>query len=269
MDNGFIIQKPFNHHLQTLVDYYFYLDIPVSQLKLQEEHVIPFPRITFGYFFDHPFSVTNHTANETVTANMVISRIATDQISVKPLTDRVKIIGAHVRPYTLVFLTDENISKLPWLIDTENLFGNRAKRFKRDVENCATPQDMFAEVENIFLKTILDKDLSTIIKAVRLIESKKGEIALATLSEKLNLSNRTLRNHFYRALGCSPKDYIQLVKLKQSIFQMKHSADNLTEVTYSQNYADQAHFTNTVKNLTGESPKDIRKKMPDFRFLQF
>ena len=53
------------------------------------------------------------------------------------------------------------------------------------------------------------------------------------------------------------------------LFQMKHAEDSLTAVSYAQHYADQAHFTNTVKNITGLSPQKIRKKMPDFRFLQF
>ena len=75
MDNNFIIQKPFNSHLQSLIDYYFFIDIPITELKLDEENVIPFPRITFGYFFEHPFLVTNHSENKTVQAEMIIYNI--------------------------------------------------------------------------------------------------------------------------------------------------------------------------------------------------
>lgn len=231
--------------------------------------MIPFPRITFGYFFEHPFSVTNHSTEETIKAEMIISRISTNQISVKPLTDRVKIIGAHVRPYTLAYLSNENISEMPWLIKTEDLFGKNAQNFKDRINKCPSPKEMFVEVENIFLRTILAKDLSIITEAVQIIESQKGEIPLSTLSDKIGISNRTLRNHFYRSIGCSPKEYMHLVKLKQSVYQMKYSTDSLTSVSYEQNYADQAHFTNSVKNITGISPKNIRKKIPDFRFLQF
>lgn len=269
MNNDFIIRKPFNPRLQTLVDYYFFIDIPVNQLKLKEENVIPFPRITFGYFFEHPFSVTNHSTKETVVAEMVISRISTNQISVRPLTDRVKIIGAHVRPHTLAYLTNENISEMPWLIQTQDLFGRNAQNFKERINKCPNPKSMFAEVENIFLESVLAKDLNMVTKAVDIIESSKGDISISTLSNKIGISNRTLRNHFYKSIGCSPKEYIHLVKLTQSIFQMKHSTDSLTSVSYSQNYADQAHFTNTVKKIIGISPKKIREKMPDFRFLQF
>lgn len=269
MDNNFIIQKPFNAHLQTLVEYYFFIDIPVSELKFKEEYVVPFPRITFGYFFDHPFLVTNHATEETLKTEMIISRISTTTISVKPLTDRVKILGAHIKPYTLAHLTNANVSKLNWLINTVDLFGKNAEDFKKKVNRCQNSKQMFAEIETIFLNSILSKDLTTIIKAVDRIESEKGAISIASLSDELGITSRTLRNYFYKSLGCSPKEYIHLVKLKQSVYQMKYSKDSLTSVSYSQNYADQAHFTNTVKNITGSSPKEIRENLPDFRFLQF
>lgn len=174
MENDFIIREPADKRLKDLVDYYFYLDIPIEKLKLKEENIIPFPRITFGYFFEHPFLVTNHSLKNSVEVEMIISRISTSQISVKPLTDRIKIIGAHVKPYTLAFLTNNNISKMPWLIKTENLFGEDAIKFKERIKKCTKPGEMFVEVENIFLKTIQNKDLKTLTRAIALIEAQKG-----------------------------------------------------------------------------------------------
>lgn len=269
MNNDFIMQKPANIFLRNLVDYYYFIDISVEELTLKNEHVLPFPRITFGYFFDYPFLVTNHTLNETAKADIVISRISTNKISVKPLTERVKILGAHIKPYALAFFTDENIAKLPWLIKTTDLFKDRAKSFIKTINKCSSPQQMFEEVESAFLDSLLTKDLSTIIQAIELIEKNNGNIEISEISKKIGITNRTLRNHFYKNIGCSPKEYIHLLKLKQSVFEMKNSADSLTSITYSQNYSDQSHFTNSVKNITGFSPKEIRKKIPDFRFLQF
>ena len=269
MDSDFVIQKPSNLYLQSLIDYSFFIDIPVEDLKLKSENILPFPRITFGYFFDYPFLVTNHTLNESANADIVISKISTDKISIRPLTERVKILGTHIKPYALAFFTHENISKLPWLIKTPDLFERRAKSFIKTINKCTSPDQMFKEVESAFLDTILTKDLSTIIKAVELIEMNNGNIEISEVSRNLGVSNRTLRNHFYRNIGCSPKEYIHLLKLKQIVHHMKNSDDLLTSISYSQNYADQAHFTNSLKNITGFSPKEIRKKIPDFRFLQF
>lgn len=230
---------------------------------------MPFPRITFGYFFDHPFKVTNHTRKRSTTAEMVISKISTDQISVEPLTEKVKIIGAHVKPYALSFFTDVPISNLPWIIHTKNLFKAYAAQFKKDADKCSTTQALFETVENVFKSSLLKKKSPLIIAVANKIDACRGNVSVREIADKHNVSTRTVRNHFYKYVGCSPKDYIHLVRLKQAVFNMKNSEDSLTALSYEQEFSDQAHFTHTIKNITGFPPKNIKKNIPDFRFLQF
>jgi AraC-like DNA-binding protein len=265
----FVTRTPADDFLATLVDYYFYIDVSVAVLDFEQEYVIPFPRITFGYFFDHPFRVTNHNLKQSRTISMAISRISSHKITVQPQSERVKIIGAHVRPYTLAYLTPTSISRLPWLIDTEELFGDTAKRFRQKIDRCANPEQMFEAVEQVFLDTLLTRDISTIIQAVDLIEQRSGNIKLSEVAQQLSVSERTLRNLFSANVGCTPKEYLQLVKLKKSVYDMRFSEHSLTDITYDSHYFDQAHFINSVKRITGKSPKKLRQELPSFRFLQF
>ncbi|MEM8968743.1 MAG: helix-turn-helix transcriptional regulator [Bacteroidota bacterium] len=265
----FITQTPTDDFLATLVDYYFYVDISVDALDFEQEYIIPFPRITFGYFFDHPFLATNHDLNQSQTVSMVISRISSHKITVQPQSNQIKIIGAHVRPYTLAHLTQKSIADLPWLIDTEELFGDTAKRFRQKIDQCTDPEQMFDAVEKVFLDTLLTRDLSTITQAVDLIEQHAGDIKLTEVAQQLNVSERTLRNQFSANVGCTPKGYLQLVKLKKSVYDMRFSDHSLTDITYDSHYFDQAHFVNSVKRITGKSPKKLREELPSFRFLQF
>ena len=269
IDKYFTIRKPYNSFLAGIVEYYFYIDAPVSLLTEQAEYMLPFPRITFGYFFDHPYQVTNHTLNTSELVNIAISRISTQKITVQPSTDRIKILGAHVKPFGLAYLTKKPINSLPWLINTEELFGNIAKKFLRKVKNCHDTEEMFNEVEIVFLDNILIRDLSLITKAIELIEINFGHIEITELSKQLGVSDRTIRNHFYDYIGCSPKEYFRIVKLKQIAFQMKHSENSLTHIAYDNHYFDQAHFIREVKGITGQSPNQLRKEIPNFRFLQF
>ncbi|MGD1843737.1 MAG: hypothetical protein ACFB0B_23015 [Thermonemataceae bacterium] len=87
MKSDFITSEPQDPYLSTFIDYYFYIDITVEALLEKPEYVLPFPRVTFGFFFDHPFLVTNHTLGENKEVNMVISRIATHQVTVLPLSN--------------------------------------------------------------------------------------------------------------------------------------------------------------------------------------
>lgn len=269
MAQDFIIQKPANGFLATLVDYYFFIDTAVEALNPSQEYIIPFPRITFGYFFDHPFLVTNHDLDASATVDMVISRISAHKITVQPKTDRIKIIGAHVRPYTLAYLTEKPINDLPWLIDTIDLFGQKAISFKQKIKRCDRTEQMFREVEEIFLETLLDRNLSRITRAVEIIDEHAGNIKLKSVAGQVGISERGLREQFHKFIGCTPKVYMQLVKLKRSVYLMRYSDSNLTGITYDSHYFDQAHFINTVRDITGKSPKDLRKDMHNFRFLQF
>ena len=187
----------------------------------------------------------------------------------QPQSEKIRIIGAHVQPYCLAYLTKQPVKQMPWLINTADLFQKTAADFKQRIENCSEPEQMFDEVEKTFLDNILVRDLSLITNAIKLINDSSGNIQIADLAKQLGVSDRTIRIHFDTHVGCSPKEYISLVKLKQLAYQMKHSDDSLTSIAYDNNYFDQAHFIHEVKKITGKAPGALRKEMPDFRFLQF
>lgn len=268
-DKNFISRKPDHAFLSTIVEHYFYIDIPVAALALETEFMIPFPRITFGYFFDHPFAVTNHTLNQSKILNLAIARISTQKITVAPQTERIRILGAHLKPFGLAYFTAQSIKSLPWLINTEALFGAIAENFIEKVKACTSIESMFQEVEKVFLAHLLERDLSLITQAIERIEEDGGSLEITELAALLGVSDRTLRNHFYASIGCSPKEYLRIVKMKQIAYQLKHSEGTLTDIAYDNNYFDQAHFIHEIKGITGQSPNQLRKEIPHFRFLQF
>ena len=155
------------------------------------------------------------------------------------------------------------------MINTVDLFKKIATHFQQSVDGCSKAEEMFDEVEKVFLDNLLVRDLSLITNAIGLIEKSVGDIQIAQLADQLNISERTIRTHFNNHVGCAPKEYIRLVKLRQAAYQMKHSGNSLTDIAYDNNYFDQAHFIHEVKNITGKSPNELGKEIPHFRFLQF
>lgn len=95
---NFASQKPKNAFLASIVDSYFYIDSPVSELTSKPEFIIPYPRITFGYFFNHPFTATNLTLNESVIVNVSISKISTQKIIVHPTQTGLKFVPLTSNP---------------------------------------------------------------------------------------------------------------------------------------------------------------------------
>lgn len=269
MDSNFISRPPSTDLLSSLVDYFFFIDIPVSELRIRQEYILPFPRVTFGYFFDYPFEATNHALGETKTARMGMSRVTSDRITVQPTGKRVKIAGAHMRPFMPGYLSQKPVCELPWLTDLEALFGHSAVDFRKSMDECDIPDRMFELMENLVSQNMLDRDLSVVAGAVNSIEQHGGEVKLNTLAGEAGISVRALRDHFYKYVGCAPAQYIRLVKLKYALYMMQNSDESLTSIAHNGEYVDQSHFVNTVKKITGKSPKALRKEMSDFRFLQF
>gem|GEM_PF-849153 len=266
---NFTFQKPKNAFLASIVDDYFYIDTLVSELNPEPEFIIPYPRITFGYFFNHPFTATNQTLNESAIVNISISKISTQKIIVQPNSDRIKICGAHINPFALAYLTKTPIHSFPWLINTEDLFGDITRKFIKRLDKATDTETMFAEVEKVFLDNLLVRDLSLITEAVNIIENSEENIEISKLAKELGVTDRTLRNHFYDYVGCSPKEYIKIVKLKKVAYQLAQQKDSLTEIAYDNQYFDQAHFIKELKEVTGFTPGELRKEIANFRFLQF
>ena len=141
--------------------------------------------------------------------------------------------------------------------------------FMKETDNCQTVSDLFNLLETTFLDVILKREIEPVIQATNLIDSSRGEILVSEVAEKLKVTDRTLRNYFFHHMGCSPKEYIKLLKLKQSLFRMSNTKKPLTDIGYHSNYFDQAHFIHAFKKIVGKSPGEIRKDLPAFRFLQF
>lgn len=267
MNNDFILYRTKHQLLSSLVDYFFYTDTSTDALIYYQETIIPYPRATLGYFFNHPFLVSQKNNSQSV--NLIISRTNKIPVTVQPQSARIKIIGVHLKPYALAALTQQTIAELPIIINVEDLFQYNVSTFLNKVNQDIDIKTMFQALEQLLLANLHPQDLTQITKMVTLIEEKLGNIKVIDLAKTLDITTRTIRNYFLKYIGCSPKDYIELVKLKQAVYQLHFSDYNLTNISYSSNYFDQAHFIKTLKRLTGKAPKHLQAQMPHFRFLQF
>ncbi|HAS40476.1 MAG TPA: hypothetical protein DCS93_08355 [Microscillaceae bacterium] len=267
MKNDFLIYRTNHEVLSRITDFFFYIDSPIERLLSKQEDIIPYPRATFGYFFNHPFLVTNQHTNESV--NLILTKVSHNGVTVQPTSKRVKIVGVHLQPYILGYLTNQSAIRLPHIIQAKDLLGDNIASFTQKMESCTHVEEKFRAMEAFILKNLLQKDLTLITKIVQLIEQQSGDVKVDEIAHRLEVSSRTIRNHFYHYVGCSPKTYIELVKLKKAVYQLNFSEHSLTNISYDSNYFDQSHFIKSLKKFTGKSPKEIQKESGSFRLLQF
>lgn len=268
-NTDFIFSKPKNEYLRNIVLTYFYIHIDASELVVKSEYIIPYPRVTFGFFFNNPFYVYNSSRNEIKKENNLVTKVTKDQIVVSPTTNKIQIFGAHLRPFALALFTKTPVSQLNWGMDPFEILGIKTRRFEERLNKIETVPGLFDLAEKSFLDALLVKDFELIDKATRLIEESNPLLSVVEIAESLHITVRTLRNYFQKFIGCSPKDYLQIVRIKRAAYQMYSSDAPLTGTGVGADFYDQSHFINSFQKTLGKAPKDIKKDIKNFRFLQF
>lgn len=90
--------------------------------------------------------------------------------------------------------------------------------------------------------------------AVNLIKQSGGNIKIAVLTEKLNISQSQFEKRFRKIVGASPKKFCSIVRL-QGIIKAKPETNGLTALAIDNGYFDQAHFIKDFKSFTGQTPE--------------
>nr|WP_235985477.1 helix-turn-helix domain-containing protein [Spirosoma utsteinense] len=82
------------------------------------------------------------------------------------------------------------------------------------------------------------------------------------LSASLGIDESTVYRLFLDHIGQSPKAYCQTVRFRQILTSLlAGSPDTLTQLAYTHDYFDQAHFGKHLKQVTGYSPGQLDQKL--------
>ncbi len=73
-----------------------------------------------------------------------------------------------------------------------------------------------------------------------------------------DLSARTVRRHFVRATGLTPKAFEQIERAKLATTLLEQGAA-LLDVVYQAGYADQSHMTRALKHFIGQTPARLAR----------
>ena len=76
------------------------------------------------------------------------------------------------------------------------------------------------------------------------------------LSEKSNISIRTIQRCFQQYLGLSPKWLIRKYRLHQALELLEQQKVNLLDIVELLDYTDQSHLIRDFKDMIGVTPKD-------------
>jgi AraC-like DNA-binding protein len=114
------------------------------------------------------------------------------------------------------------------------------------------------------LKFSLDPRIDFFIKQIH-----QNPADIATIAQKVGLSDRQMRKLFQRYIGLSPKRFQIIHRFYNVAQDLQKSGELLTSIAYKFNYADQSHFIKSIKSLSGMSPKKLAKKQSSSDLYNF
>jgi AraC-like DNA-binding protein len=143
---------------------------------------------------------------------------------------------------------------------TENVFhiGELTETLER--LNEALDDNTRIDLVEAFLKkkVVPHRDDALVAHAVGQIKDRNGIVRIKDLASELCISQDPFEKRFRAKVGCSPKQYATIVRLRNLITNFSPAAP-LTSSSYAAGYFDQSHFIKDFKQFTGQSPKEFFK----------
>jgi AraC-like DNA-binding protein len=151
--------------------------------------------------------------------------------------------------------------------DMESIAGKNFKEFCSKLRESNSVSQMIQQTENYLQKNIRNSKINLyyLNRAAEIIRKLNGNISIHDLSSKVYISTRQLEREFKQKLGISPKSYMKIARLNEVNRKIQNGERvDLTELSYSTGFSDQAHFIRDFKKFTGESPKVFINKKEKF-----
>ncbi len=101
--------------------------------------------------------------------------------------------------------------------------------------------------------------------ALRRLQQENGQLSIAALAEEVGCSRKYLAATFREHVGIAPKTAARLLRFRQ-VLQLVDSMDHVDWAAIAQTagYADQSHFTNDFRQITGRTPGAyLALRLPD------
>ena len=182
------------------------------------------------------------------------------------------ILGREIKPLTVEFAHPEPqaISKYIQVFGKKLVFSSHRSGFLFNREQLDSPvifsdesmqrvhDDYASSKQTHPRKALLSPQIRRIIQQ----SLHAGEPTLALVSEKLNISDRTLQRRL-KAEDISFHGIVDDVRRELLELYLRDLSISLKEITHQLGFADQSSFTRAVHRWYGQSPKALRMAMAD------
>jgi len=119
-------------------------------------------------------------------------------------------------------------------------------------------------IEAYLLDKLIDKQAKKYFKLLQLVEELEADALSSSNSYK------TLSRLFHEVIGISPKEYVQIKRINQSLALFASTKDIKSQDLADQlGYYDSAHFINEFKKYTGKTPTSLKNSLFNMKDSEF
>ncbi len=89
-----------------------------------------------------------------------------------------------------------------------------------------------------------------------------GDLTLSALSSLVEMTQFAFIRSFKARTGCSPHQYVLRQRIEHARNLLETSSFSLADIALLAGFSDQAHMTSTFTRLTGETPGQLKRRIP-------
>jgi AraC-like DNA-binding protein len=181
--------------------------------------------------------------------------ILPDKLQIK---DNFTLIAYFLKPYTLISLFGISAKELTDKPVDFNLLSQRTGLQER-LLNSDTADEMISVFDNHIFSLIpkIDKDRRLVEYATEQIFKSPTRQVLGKLQKDICVTERTLQRMFEKNIGVSPNQFRKIHQFNRAFRQLNNRRfQNLGDIAYDNDYADQSHYIRAFKEFTNITPKE-------------
>ncbi len=245
--------------LSSVVQCYWTLEVP-SNKDSEKQRIVPDGTIEMAFILGDDIKRFTSENDFIIQPRAMVLGQTVKPFYIQPIGE-VNTFAIRFYPYGFANFIKTDIKDLiNKETPLEDLFAKEeAQELEHAIINASNTKERIDIIEN-FLNTQLSKS-STIDKIVSStvndIILSNGSMAINDLLKKHNSSRRQLERKFSKQVGLSPKQLGKVIRLQAALkLIISNDAKNLTQIAYTSDYYDQAHFIKDFQEFTGTNPKN-------------
>lgn len=147
-------------------------------------------------------------------------------------------------------------------ISLDNIFDrNSIIEIEEKLAIASTDNHRIKIVEQFLISHLNDIQTDKLIlEAIQLIYQSNGTIRIKELNKRLFISQSPFEKRFRKLVGTTPKKFASIVRFNKILNNLNENK-SLTEISYENNFFDQAHFIKEFKHFTGETPENFKRHL--------